>query len=174
VHLVKRLNSKDTEQVNRALLALSSGGMGVTANVGTLLKFALQTSDQARSGAALEILVQHGEGFAKGFPPLEKHCKGATLDCRTEPCQIAGDFDGNGKLDVARLFAQPGKGEPGVAFHLDGGRCVKWETGADAFSSWRLELAPDGKSTAVAISGGKSGDGLLFVRNGQATLQAAP
>jgi HEAT repeats len=170
-HFVKRLNSKNDEQVNRALLGLSSGGLGATANVSTLLKFALQTSDPARSGAALEILVQHGDAFAKAAAPFEKTCKGLTLDCRTEPCQIAGDFDGNGKLDVARLFAQPGKGEPGVAFQLDNKTCVKWETGAAAFTSWRLELAPDGKSTAVAISGGKAGDGLLSVRSGQAIMQ---
>lgn len=173
-HLVKRLGSKDTEQVNRALLGLSSGGMGATANVGMLLKFALQTSDAARSGAAMEILVQHGEAYAKAVPPFEKICKGLSVDCRTEPCQIAGDFDGNGKLDVARLFAQPGKGEPGVAFQLDNKTCVKWEPGAEAFTSWRLELAPDGKSTALAISGGKVGDRLVSVRVGQAIVQVSP
>jgi hypothetical protein len=166
-HLVKRLASGDAEQVNRALQALSQGGLGSTAQVGAILKFASQTADPVRNAAALEILVAHGQAFSRGFPPLAKHCKGAVADCRTEPCEIAGDFDGNGKLDVARLFAQPGKGQPGVAFHLDGGRCVRWETGEGAFTSWRLETAPDGKSTALAVSGGTSGDGVLCVRDGQ-------
>lgn len=173
-HLVKRLGKGEPEQVNRALQALSAGGLGATANAGQLLKFVSQRDDPARSGAALEILIAQAVVFAARVPPLEKRCKGAAQDCRTDPCTFAGDFDGNGKLDAARLFEQPGQGEPGVAFVLDSGACVKWEAGAEAFTSWRLELAPDKKGTALAISGGKAGDALLFVRDGKPRVDAAP
>ena len=117
-------------------------------------------------GGSIWILLGKGDGTFE--PPLMIEGSGAFNDC------VAGDFNGDGAMDVATTNAQAGT----VSVYLGNGHGgfagpVQYTTGKGPVSIVTADLNADGKLDLVVGNFDPGGDLTVLLGNGDGTFQAA-
>ena len=114
------------------------------------------------------------------------HSSNIQLSTRLNPCLWRGDFNGDGKCDLALLIAHTGSKKEGIAFLLQGkrpliiGAGTEFGNGGDDFSwmdSWYVENRETKRgnnsgsvslhSDGLVVAKEGSASALIYVRNGK-------
>ena len=103
------------------------------------------------------------------------HSSNLQLFTRLNPCVWRGDFNGDGKADLALLITHTGSKKEGIAFLLQGktplvvGAGKDFGNGGDDFSwmdSWHVEDRGTNKGQSVSLQS----DGLVVAKEGASAL----
>lgn len=172
--LLRYLDDPDPYYQERAL-----GSLGESAPPAKLVHF-LSSRDEALRGTAIGILERSAaalDAARRSTPPLERcGVPGLVPNCYAKPCELPGDFDADGRIDLAQLVSRGPDRPKGIAFLLASGRCAVAGAGTeldggggddfDWVDAWRLGQHPGGKGTAVE-AGKENASGLIYWRRGR-------